>query len=96
MKTQNLNSILLYLSIFTLFYFTYLVVISFNNIEFGIDTIRIFLEILTIPLLIVLISMFVYSIFNIFKTKDNKIFIILFLINLATILMLIITTIYQI
>jgi hypothetical protein len=96
MKTQNLNSILLYLSIFTIFYFTYLVVISLNNIEFGIDTIRIFLEILTIPFLIVLISMFIYSIFNIFKTKDNKIFIILFLINLTTIFTLIITTIYQV
>jgi hypothetical protein len=88
---------LIAISIFLSMYFNYLIYVSkFSiNSEIKINFIQFFLELLTIPFLLMLFFLFFYSIFNIFKNIEQRKSMLLFSINCITVVVLIVATIFE-
>lgn len=87
-NTQFLRKILLIFSIFSFFYFLSLIYISYYPAVVGVGFIQILGELLTIPLMVILLCSFVISLIKIFKNENRKGFISVFCVNLITVVLL--------
>lgn len=92
MKISSEKSFLV-ASIFSFCYFVFLVWMSYHplNNETMIDIVRFFGELLTIPLILFLLFMFIFSLIKVIKKENN--YRLIFVINLITIVILVLTTI---
>jgi|SRR5690606_13855011 len=87
-NAQILSKILLIISIFAFFYFLFLIFISYYPVVTGAGFMQILGELLTIPLLLILLGSFVFSLIKIVKNENRKGYSIIFCINLITIVLL--------
>jgi hypothetical protein len=90
MKTLTLYRLLLYVSLFSLAYFIYLVYIFYYPPTDGyvIHAIQFIGELITIPLLLVTVFNFIFSLYKIIKEIEVKKYLIVFILNTATIVFL--------
>ncbi|RKE92333.1 hypothetical protein BXY80_2252 [Ichthyenterobacterium magnum] len=93
-SSYSTQKILLYLSLFSLVYFILIVYWSYSPPN-STNTIRFIGELLTIPMLMLIIFNFIYALFQILKKRKTKIFITILALNLVSIVFLIIVTINQ-
>lgn len=82
-------------SIFCFCYFVFLLLINYHSLnnEIMVGSVSFFGELLTIPLILFLLFMFIFSLIKVIK-KDNS-FRLIFIINLITIVLLISSTFYN-
>lgn len=82
-------------SIFSFCYFVFLLLINYHSLnnEIMVGSVSFFGELLTIPLILFLLFMFIFSLIKVIK-KDNS-FRLIFIINLITIVLLISSTFYN-
>lgn len=95
MRTVKLYKLLLYLGLISLVYFSYLVYISYFPPN-STDMIQFIGELLTIPMLIFLLFSFFYSIAQVFKKVALKQYLLVFIVNTITLLLLLVITLIQI
>ena len=91
----TLNSLILYGSILSFFYFLVMLIIHYLKIDFVI--VGVFVEILTIPFMLLLLFLTLYSIVEIFNRKmeiKSKNFV-AFIILIVTVTMLSVATIFD-
>lgn len=88
MKIKSNYKYLSVVSVLILFYFLFLRLIEGHTLAFGEGVLHFFGELITIPFILFLVFIFVYSIFKIVKKIDVKDYARLFSINVITILLL--------
>lgn len=87
---------LLYIGLFSLAYFIFLIYLSYFPLKTGEGFIQFTGELITIPLLLIMLFSFAFSIFKIFKGDKSKAYVLIFTINLISILLLAYITYLQI
>lgn len=90
-----MKNIFIGISIFLFVYFLYLILISYFP-SISIVGITVIGQLLTLPLVLLLLFSFIFSIIKIFNAKIEKAYKYVFFLNTLTIIMLIIITIIQI
>lgn len=91
----SLKSLLLYVSLVALLYFSYLVYISYNPPESGLIGMRFIVELFTIPMLLAVLFGLIYSLVKLIQKIDFKEFLLIFLVNLIIVVFLIYVTYLQ-
>jgi len=88
------NRIHTYLSLLALLYFIFLIYVSYNPPESDM-LIGIARELFTIPMLLLLLFSFCYSLYQIFKKENTGFYLKIFILNFITVALLVIVTIAQ-
>lgn len=91
MKSTSLHKPLLVFSVISLIYFIWMIYISYYPPE-STQAIQIIGEIITLPLLLFTLFGLVYSLIMLFRKKELKYYLIVFLLNLLTFLLLVYIT----
>lgn len=94
MESRITPKILLYVSIFSFLYFMFLIYISYFP-PLKMDIIRVFGELITLPLLIIVFFSFVYGLVKMLKKVNVNFYVPIFVLNFCTIIFLTIITFIQ-
>lgn len=92
----SIKKLLLFIGLFSLGYFMFLIYLSYFPLKTGVGFIQFTGELITIPLVLIMLFAFGFSIFKMFKGDKVEAYLLIFSINLISILLLAYITYIQI